>query len=70
VEEGDGDLGVDMYAVRRVKRVGFQLHITREIELVRGRVGGGWGGGGHGEQAALAGEREGRRGEVASAGER
>jgi hypothetical protein len=41
--------------VRRVKRVGVELQITREVELVRGGVGVG---GGHGEQAALAGDRD------------
>jgi hypothetical protein len=42
--------------VRRVKRVGFELQITREMELVRGGVGVR---GEYGEQAALAGDREG-----------
>jgi hypothetical protein len=35
--------------VRRVKRVGFEQQIAREMELVRGGVGMG---GGHGEQVA------------------
>jgi hypothetical protein len=54
-----------LYAVRRVKRVGFELQITREMELLRGGVGMG---GGHGEQAARVSRGQGRwHGEVASA---
>jgi hypothetical protein len=34
----------EVYAVRRVKRVGFELQITREMELVRDGVGMGGGG--------------------------
>ena len=70
MEEGDGDLGVDnvkrencMLCGGRVKRVGFELQITREMNLVRG--------GGGARRAGGVSRRQGRRcGEVASAGER
>jgi hypothetical protein len=49
--------------MRRVKRVGFELQITREMNLVRG--------GGGARRAGGVSRRQGRRrGEVASAGER
>jgi hypothetical protein len=51
--------------VWRVKRVGFELQITREIKLVRDGVGGG----GRARRAGGVSRRQGeRRGEVASAG--